>query len=378
MSAEPTPPPAQPPETEKVSTLELYFDLVFVFIVTQVTHMVEHAHGPLDVMKGMLVLGITWWMYGGYAWLTNHVSTSHPAHRLWILLGMAGFLMIGVSVPHVFTEGGMLFGVGFMLVVLVHTVLFTRADSKAPIMASLRMAPYHLLAAVLALGAGFTSGQMDWILLGGAFSIQFLSPLLTRTRGFRVQPRHFVERHGLVMIIALGEAVVAIGTTTTEEPLVMPLIMKALMGLVLTSALWWSYFAGESQAAERALEHAQTQNRSKMALAGYGYAHLGMIVGIVLLASSIQGFMVHPSEQEGFPPEWLLAWGLCVYLLSDVFFRIWLSIGLQTFRLGFALLMPVLGWVASHLPEMVQLSTFTLALVLMVVLEQVRTSRLPR
>lgn len=367
--------PIRAPETQKVSTLELYFDLVFVFIVTQVTHKVEHAHSPLDLMQGMLVLGITWWMYGGYAWLTNHISTTRQVHRLWILLGMAGFLMIGISVPQVFGTGGLLFGVGFLLVVLVHTYLFTRAESKAPVLASLKMAPYHLIAAALALGAGFTQGQMDWILLGGAFSIQFLSPLLTHTRGFRVQPRHFVERHGLVMIIALGEAVVSIGITTTAEPLALPLVIKALLGLLLTSILWWSYFSEESEDAEKALQHAQAHNRSKMALAGYGYAHLGMIVGIVLLASSIRGFLVYETEPEGFPPEWLLAWGLFAYLLSDVFFRIWLKIPLQNFRLAFALVMPVLGYLVAPITEMFQLVTFTLALFLMVVLEQLRNRR---
>ncbi|GGJ18012.1 low temperature requirement protein A [Deinococcus roseus] len=362
--------PASQGETNlRVSTLELFFDLVFVFIITQVTHLVAHPHDALDFAKAALILGVTWWMYGGYAWLTNNVSTGRTLNRFLLLLGMGSFLMVAISVPKAFDGGGFLFGVAYLLITCIHAFLFTRAQSAASARAIFSIAPFNLISAALVLLAGFVHAEWDWWLWGGAFLIQVLSPIIGRVRGFSVSSAHFVERHGLVMIIALGESIVTLGTGASEETLSANLILKVLLGLMLTAALWWSYFETDDPRAEAAMESVEGPARSVMAVRAYGYAHYIMLLGVIFSAGGLNNFLSHKEEHALIEPGMLLALGLFIYLLGDVLFRFWLGIDRLKFRFVFAVLALALGFVLQHVGNLVQLSGFTLLLVLMLVLE---------
>lgn len=318
----------------RVSTLELFFDLVFVFTITQVTQLVVKAHSLTGWYEIFLVLTITWWMYTGYVWLTNNVNFNRPTLRLLLLTGMAGFLVMALAIPQTFKDGGIIFALGYLLVTLVHTGLFTQADN-ASARAIWRIAPFNLTGAGLLLAAGFASEPWHWLLWTGATGVLIASTLVRWERGFvfAISSSHFVERHGLVVLIVLGESLVAIGTGAANEPLGPLLILAALLGLVLSTALWWSYFNQDDRQAEHALTAATDVQRARLAGNAYGFAHLIILAGIVILAAGLKQVIAHLHEPPYAPGAWNLGIGVGLYLLGDVLFRSLVSIGYSKTRL---------------------------------------------
>ena len=194
----------------RVSTLELFFDLVFVFAITQVSHLFGHAHGALDFVRAFFVLAVVWWMYGGYAWLTSNVGTVHLVNRVLLLTAMAAFLMIAIRIPAVAGKHGIAFGLAYLVVVLVHGALFLRAPNSSA-HAILAILPFNVALAVLVIVSGLVPESWNWVLWLGAGTAIVVTSLVRSVGEFQLSPSHFVERHGLVVLIALGESVVSIG-----------------------------------------------------------------------------------------------------------------------------------------------------------------------
>src|SRR5438874_4290029 len=144
---------------ERVTTLELFFDLVFVFTITQLTAVLDHAPTLRSLCQVMLMLGVIWWMYGGYAWMTNAVAADTAARRLLLLGGMAGYLIMALAVPQAFAGSGLAFGLAYLVVVGVHTTLFSRSSTAGVTRAILRLAPYNLAAAAVVLVGGALGGR---------------------------------------------------------------------------------------------------------------------------------------------------------------------------------------------------------------------------
>jgi low temperature requirement protein LtrA len=237
-------------EAVGVSTVELFFDLVFVFTITQLTAVLVHAPTVPGVLSVVLMLGVIWWMYGGYAWLTNAVRPDRADRRLLLMVGMAGFLLIALAIPRAFSGAGLTFGIGYLVVTMVHAGLFTRSGVPATVQAVFRLARFNLASALLVLAGGLMGGIGQYILWGLAFGLQAATPFLSHIEDFRIQPAHFVERHGLVVLIALGESVVAVGIGLTGRAITLQLSAVAVLGLALTAALFWLYFGGDDVHAE--------------------------------------------------------------------------------------------------------------------------------
>jgi low temperature requirement protein LtrA len=364
-------------ETPRVTTLELFFDLVFVFTVTQVTGLVAHAHGAADFLRALLVLAVTWWMYGGYAWLTNNVGTSGTATRLLILGGMGGFLVMALSIPHVDDRDGVPFALGYLAVVLVHAALFTRAPN-ASARAIYRVAPFNLAGALLVLAAGLA--PTAWALpLWTAAGLTLLSSTLVRAeRRFELSAGHFAERHGLIILIALGESVVGIGAGVERYPVRLPLVSAALLGLALAAALWWSYFDGDDAGGEHAMARADTADRARLGLHAYGGTHLLMVVGIVAAAAGVKGAIADLGRPNPGAAAWLLSAGVAIYLVGEAAFRRLLRLGPSRVRLagaGLALLTAPIGLAAGSLP---QLAVLVAILVLLLPSSPASTGARPR
>lgn len=314
-------------EATRVSTVELFFDLVFVFTITQLTAVLVRVPTLPGILSVVLMLGVIWWMYGGYAWLTNAVTPDRADRRLLLMVGMVGFLLIALSIPRAFGGNGLTFGIGYLVVTSVHAGLFTRSGVPATVQAVFRIARFNLAAALLVLAGGFMGGISQYILWGLAFGLQAATPFLSRIQGFQIRPAHFVERHGLVVIIALGESVVAVGIGLTGKAITLPLAAVAVLGLALTAALFWLYFGGDDVHAERALASASFERRPWLALYSYGYAHVPLLLGVVVLAAGVRMTIGHAFEP--LPPLWslALAGGVLLYLVGDVYFRRTLGIG---------------------------------------------------
>lgn len=348
----------------RVSSLELFLDLVFVFTVTQLTGLIVGAEGWTDYLKAALVFMTIWWIYSGYVWLTSNVGLGRTRHRLLMFTGMTGFLVMALSIPQVFGSGGVPYGLGLLTVTLVHAGLFTHAQTGSA-RAIVGIAPFNLLSAGLVLLAGFVAPPWDWPLWVGAVAVSVSSSFLGRERGFTLSPAHFVERHGLVVLIALGESIVAIGTGARGLAVNATLVATAALALALAAALWWTYFGGDDERAERRLTGLPDGERARMALVAFGYGHFLMLSGIIVLAAGIKGVVAHPLGHATRHGAGELAGGLALYLLGDVVFRRTLRLGPGRLRLlagGAALLTVPVALVWGRLPQLALCVALTVGL----------------
>jgi len=343
---------------ERVTTLELFFDLVFVFTITQLTTVLSDSPDAAGLMRVVLMLTLIWWMYGGYAWLTNAVRADTPARRLALLGGMGAYLALALTIPRAFSGNGLEFGVAYLVVVAVHSILFTRAvGMSAP--ALLRLSSSNLTAAAVVVAGGAAGGTAQYVLWAGAGLFEWLLPTLRRTEGgFTVAPAHFVERHGLVIIVAIGESVVAVGFGASHLPVDANLFAGALAGLALSACLWWTYFGADADRAERALGDIQGARRSRAALLAFGYWHLLMLLGIVAVASTERHATGRAFTELSWARAAILAGGVALYVAGDALFRRELALGRLGVRGAAALLalaaIPVGAWL-SPFAELVAL-----------------------
>jgi low temperature requirement protein LtrA len=346
----------------RVSTIELFFDLVFVFVITQLTSLLVAEPTGVGVARAALIFGNVWWMYGGYAWLTNAVPPEGPALRLLMLVGMAGFLVVALAVPHAFGDSGVAFGVGYLVVTAVHTGMFLRSSEGSAVKAMFRLGPYNTITAALILAAGFTDGGVRWALWTAAFVLHWTSPAITAVGGFRLRAQHFVERHGLIVLIALGESVVAVGVGVHGRELTGGVITTAVLSLGLAAALWWLYFDGDDERAERALDDASEARNPWLGLFAFGYAFLAVLGGIIAVAAGVKQAVVRYDHPATAATAWFLAAGVAVYVGALALVRFILRTGPLTPRLvmsAAALLTFAVGFEIS--PE-AQLAALTILL----------------
>jgi len=319
------------PATEpgvRVSTLELFFDLVFVFTITQLTAVLAGNLTWEWAGRTLLLMLIIWWMYDGFAWMTNTVAPTDPVRRALLLAGMGGFLLIALSLPKVFTDDGWAFGVGYFVVNLIHSGLLLRAAPAA----MRQLAPLNLLSATLVLAGGFATGPWRLGLWIAAAVVMTVSPYLHPLSEWAINSAHFVERHGLIVIIALGESIVAIGVGASGLALTKTLVEVALLGLVLSFLLWWVYFGGDDVRAEHALDATPSLGRARVALHAFGWAHVPLLYGIIAVAAGVKKATGHADEHIYLAQALVLGGGVAVFLLGDVIFRAILRLGMIRYR----------------------------------------------
>ena len=353
----------------KVTTLELFFDLIFVFTITQLTELVIEAHSILEWLRIPLVLAIILYMYTGYVWLTNNLNLAHTKTRVLILLAMAGFLVIALAIPIAFGTGGLAFALAYLLVTLIHLGLFTQARNPASAQAIWNVAPFNLSTCLCLILAVFLENPFKLMLWLLGFGIMVSGSFFRRDNGFVLQPGHFAERHGLVILIALGESVVGIGLGAKQEILSLPLILACLLGLTLSACMWWVYFDQDDAKGEQALSRASDQTRERIAFLGYGYAHLILILGIVISAAGIKQVIaqLHSTSQTA---AWNLGVGVALYLLGQVWFRQAVSIAPSHSRVFGVFVALTTIPVGLYLGGFSQVTAMVIGLMLMIVFDK--------
>jgi len=330
---------AAPTASPRVSTLELFFDLVFVLTITQLTGVLYEDASWRGLLQVVLMLALIFWMYGGYVWLTNAVAANTTKRQQVLLGGMAAYLVLALSVPGAFESTGLAFGVAYAVVILVHVGLFTRASSQAVVSGILRISAGNLAAAALVLTGGAVGGTAQYVLWAAAIGVQWLTPVLQGLQGFEVAPGHFVERHGLVLLIAIGESVVAVGIGAAGLDVDGGLVLVALLGLALSAALWWLYFGhGDDERAERALTAMDPLPRARAALVAFYFCYLPMLLGIVAIAAAEHAALEDPFGELTWAKAALLGAGVAVFLAGDAAFRRALGLGSSLTRGAVALL----------------------------------------
>jgi low temperature requirement protein LtrA len=304
----------------RVSTLELFFDLVFVFTITQLAETLSENLTVATLGNVMLILAVVWWMYSGYAWLTNAVAPNSTTRRTLLLTGMAGFLVMSLAIPEAFGEYGWLFGVSYLVVNVVHSVLFMSAGPTA-VRAMRLLAPLNIAAALLVLVGGLVPEPWRHLCWIAAPLVQIASGYLHKIEMHSIAAGHFAERHGLVIIVAIGESIVAIGAGFRGYHLDLGAILVAVLGLCIAYYLWWFYFAVDDTRAERVLARtADPKRRARLALQAWGYAHYPMLLGIVVLSVGVKKTVGHAFESLHWGQAIALGGGVALYLLGHAAF----------------------------------------------------------
>ena len=313
-----------------VTRLELFFDLVFVFAVTQVTRFISHDPTWDGLLRGMLLLGVIWWAWVAYAWLTNTLDPEEGGVRLAVLSAMAAMLVVSLAMPGAFGPDALIFGVAYLVVRALHLVLYSIAGrgDRDLFRAVARIVPAATLAPALLVVAAFLDGSGQLALWGAALAVDYLGVLIGHMRGWRVSPEHFVERFGLVMILALGESIVAIGVGATGLPLDIGVIAAALLGIAVAAALWWSYFDWGIYVGQARLSELTGAARAAFARDAYSYLHLPMVAGIVLFAFGLETTLHDPASSLPTVPALGLVGGIALYLLAHVALRLRIGGGL--------------------------------------------------
>jgi low temperature requirement protein LtrA len=368
-----------PAAVQRVSTLELFFDLVFVFTVTQLTTVLTHDLSWESLGQVMVMLALIWWMYAGYAWLTNSISTRGLRQRAMLLGGMAGYLVLALAVPGAFHGSGLAFGVGYFIVTAVHASLFIWTASAQSSRAFLGIAPYNLFNATLVLVGGALGGTAQAVLWTVAAVLEWSTPWVGNRESqssFEIAPAHFVERHGLVVIVAIGESVVAAGIGAAGLAVDAELMLAVVLALLLSAGLWWAYFgADDDEQAERALTDAPARRQPWIALEGFGVAHYFLLLGVVLTAAGIKKAIGHAYDPLGTAEALVLGGGVALFLAADVGFRRVLGLGRSVHRAvaaGLALATVPLG---SEIAAVAQLAALVVILAVALAGEGVARSR---
>ncbi|MGD1057320.1 MAG: low temperature requirement protein A [Solirubrobacteraceae bacterium] len=359
---------------ERVTPLELFFDLVFVLALTQCTTLIARTPTWEGVLKGMLVLGVLWWSWTGYAWLTSVVDPEEGAVRLAMFAAMAAFLVAALCVPGAFGSEALLFACAYAAVRAAHVALFMIASHEDR---DLRRSVIGLAVSTgigvgLLVAAAFAGGALQLGLWGLALVLDLGGPLLFGIDGWKLVPGHFAERHGGIVIIALGESIVAIGIGE-RSTIGAGVVAAAVLGMVVAAALWWAYFDVVAIVAGRRLARAAPgREQNQIARDSYSYLHLPMVAGIALIAVGLKRTLLAVDDPLKLVPAVALLGGAAMYLLAHVAFRLRNMHSLSTRRLVCAIVLLALVPAGTSLPALATLGILAAALVALIAYEALR------
>jgi low temperature requirement protein LtrA len=362
---------------ERVLPLELFFDLVFVLAITQCTALMAHEPTWTGLGKGLLVLGILWWTWIGYAWLTSVVDPEEGIVRLLIISAMAALLVVSLCVPHAFGDRALLFACGIAFVRTLHIGLFVLGSRDDPGLRSsvIGLAGSTALGCGLLIVGSFLGSWQAWVWLL-ALVLDMGGPKFFGLDGWRLVPGHYAERFGLIVLIALGESIVAIGAGSGDH-VDTGIVIGAVLGMIVSAGLFWLYFDVVSLVAARRLSNA-TPGREQNAIArdSFTYLHLPMVAGIVLVALGFKKTLAHVHDHLQLVPASALLGGTALYLLAHVAFR-WRNVHRVTYaRLVAAALCSALIALAVRVPAIVTLAVLAGVLVSLIAYERVRFAEL--
>jgi low temperature requirement protein LtrA len=332
----------QDQEAATVTPLELFFDLVFVFALTQVTAFMADELSWHGILRGALVMMLLWWAWTGYAWLASVASAEERPIKLVLLTGMAAMFVLALCIPEAFDDlpggltGPVVLAICYLLFRLMHFVMFLIIAREDAGLRSqlLRFAPSVFVSSMVLLVASQFEGWLQTGLWMLALVADYLGTALAGFSGWRLPaPGHFSERHGLIIIVALGESFVAIGVGVAQEPISWVIVIASVLGLILASALWWAYFDVSALLGEHALATEPVETRARLARNAYSFAHLPLVLGIVLVAFGLKEVLLYVSDSSehsltdplpGVPLAALVG-GVVIYLLGHVVFK-WLTV----------------------------------------------------
>jgi low temperature requirement protein LtrA len=356
----------------RVTPLELFFDLVFVFAITQVTGYMSDNLSWEGMGEGVLILAAVWWAWAAYAWLTNAIDPEETAARLSMFASMAAMLIVALTIPEAFDDDALTFAIAYLIVRVLHIAVFATATEDVTVHAAVRRLAVSALTApsLLILGA-FLDGTAQvavWIV---ALVFDYAGPAIAGVSGWKLFPGHFAERHGLIIIIALGESIVAVGIGASGIDVDAAVVLAAVLGVAVAACMWWAYFDVVAIVAERKLHEATGGERNRMARDSYSYLHMPMVAGIVLIALGMKKTLEHVDEPLKWQPAVALCGGAALYLLAHIAFRERNVHSLNVQRLVTAVILLALIPVAHEVEALVALAIVAVLLVGLIAFEAI-------
>ena len=364
-------------EEERVTPLELFFDLVFVLAITQCTALMAADPSWDGLARGLLVLGILWWCWVGYAWLTSVVDPEEGAVRIAIFASMAALLVAALAVPRVFNDTGLIFAVSYGFaryaqVVLLYIAGRDNQNLRHSVITGLSFSTGISLALLVV--ASQVDGTLQGALWAAALALDMAGPLFFGVEGWMLVPGHFAERHGLIVLIAIGESIVAVGAGAGAD-LDAGVITAAVLGIAVAAALWWLYFDVVIIVATRKLARATVgREQNSMARDSYSFLHLPMVAGIVLVALGMKKTLAHVDHHLEIVPATAMYGGMALYLLAHVAFRFRNLRTVNKQRLATAALLVALLPIVVEVDALVALAVLAGLLVALIAYEAIRFS----
>jgi low temperature requirement protein LtrA len=366
---------AQEPQ-QRVTPLELFFDLVFVFAITQVTGFVSAQPSWTRLVEGLVVLAVLWFAWSGFAWLGNNARADEGLVRVILLSAMAAMLIASLAVPHAFGRDGLIFGIAYFAVRVLHIGCYAAVaqarEDRVLLRAVGRLGSTMLPAAALLVLAGVLDGTPRAVCWAAALIVDYGGLVARGVEGWRIEPGHFAERHSAVIIIALGESIVALGVGAARVRLDAGVIVGALLGTATAAALWWAYFDMVSIVAERRLRRAEPRAQVLIARDSYTYLHLPMITGIIVFAIGARRTLVHIGAHLHPVVAVALCGGLALYLIALSAFKRRNIGSFNRQRLVVAGILAALIPVASRVPALAALGMVAAAMCGLIAFEFVR------
>src|SRR3954471_1135651 len=362
-------------EEERVTPLELFFDLVFVLAITQCTALMAKDPSWQGIARGLLVLGLLWWCWVGYAWLTSVVDPEEGAVRIAIFASMAALLVAALAVPHAFNDRGLVFAVSYGFaryaqVVLLYIASRENANLRHSVITGLSVSTAISLALLVV--ASQTDGATQGALWALALALDMAGLLFFGVEGWTLVPGHFAERHGLIVLIAIGESIVAVGAGASAE-IDAGMITAAVLGVAVAAALWWLYFDVVVIAATRRLGRA-TPGREQNSIArdSYSFLHLPMVAGIVLVAFGMKKTLAHVDHELDIVPATAMFGGMALYLLGHVASRFRNLHSISRRRVVTAALLVALLPLVVNVHALVALAILVTIMVVLIAYETIR------
>lgn len=305
-------------EDQRVTSLELFFDLVLVFAITQVTGFISANPTWARLVEGLAILAALWWAWASYAWLANSAASDEGVARVVMLAAMGALLIVSLAVPNAFGGDALVFGVAYLGVRILHLGSYLVVARGNPELRRvvLQLVPVMAPSGLVLVAAGLLGGTPRALCWALALAIDYGGLAIRGVDGWRVEPSHFAERHGLIIIIALGESIVALGVGAQGLALDKEIIVAALLGIATAGAIWWAYFDVAAIVAERRFRAMDRIGRARMARDSYTYLHLPMVAGIIVFAVGVKKTLGHVDEHLHTVEALALCGGVALYLIA--------------------------------------------------------------
>lgn len=376
-------------QDHRATSFELFFDLVYVFAITQITGYLAHEHSLYGIMRGLLILALLWGTWSGYTWLGNHSRADEGLVRAAMVGAMTAMFVVALTIPEAWRDapdglsGPVVLVCAYVLVRWVHLAVYAVAatgDAGLRQQIAITWLPMLAGAALLLCGA-LLGGWAQALLFTVALLVDWAGIYLTARRGaWRLHsPLHLIERHGLFIILALGESVVAIGVGAADQPISVPLVIAAVLGVGVAVCLWWLYFDVVAPTAQRRLVEVRGAARVRLAVDAYTYGHFPLVAGIVLTAVGVEGVVAHVGDGRplGAFSALSLFGGAALYLAGHLLFERLIHRMSSLPRLVAAGVLVGAGPLAATLAPIAGLAGLVTILTVLIIVETTRYERNP-